>query len=82
MEVLDEWWRVVSEKYKTPKRIGPDFYVHNSSEFNLAITIETGQVASQFLSKLIFTLLSDRDGRILSTFYNHYPLPDHISGNR
>lgn len=82
MEVVDEWWRVVSAKYKAPKRIQPDFYLHSSGEFNLSTSIQAGQVASDFLNKMIFTLLEDRDGRIQSTFFNYYPLSDHISGNK
>ena len=85
----DEWWRAVSGsvaagyvKFDGVKRISPQFYTHNPdvNGGNIALTLTDDRVASQFLGRVFFTLLNDRDGRILSVapVLNYV---DHISGH-
>ncbi|KAI0083739.1 hypothetical protein BDY19DRAFT_975773, partial [Irpex rosettiformis] len=85
--VADEWWRAVSTSTSTNfvtsiRRVTPQFYTHNPALANIPTTITTAGVAQQFLGSVFFTLINDRDGRILSMIP---PLTgdvaDHISGN-
>ncbi|KAI0089191.1 hypothetical protein BDY19DRAFT_906102 [Irpex rosettiformis] len=85
--VADEWWRAVSTStvpnYATTiRRVTPQYYTYNAGLANIATTITTAGVAQQFLGTVFFTLLNDRDGRILSVIP---PLTgdvaDHINGN-
>jgi len=83
--VADEWWRAVSSAFTTPfpdsvKRITPQFYTHNPAKANIANSITNQQVAAQFLGKVFFTLLNDRDGRILSIIPRQN-ITNQINGN-
>ncbi|KAI1040282.1 hypothetical protein LB505_003586 [Fusarium chuoi] len=61
-ETIDEWWREASTKYpEHVKRLGPDFYSWGSDT-------QAWDLAPSFLNKIIYTLLNDRDGRIISNF--------------
>ncbi|KAM5350045.1 hypothetical protein ACJ41O_006550 [Fusarium nematophilum] len=61
-ETIDEWWREVSEKDECNfKRLAPDFYTWNRKK-------EAYNAAPDYNSKIMFTLLNDRDARIMSTF--------------
>jgi hypothetical protein len=83
--VADEWWRAVSTSTNTKysdsiRRVTPQFYTHDTNQANASNSITDVQVASKFLGKVFFTLLQDRDGRVLSII----PSPDfadHVSGN-
>lgn len=85
----DEWWRAVTDsvdagynRFDGVKRISPQFYIHNPdvNAGNIALTLTDNRVASKFLNRVFFTLLNDRDARILSvTPVLNYV--DHISGN-
>ena len=85
----DEWWRAVTDsvaagykRFDGVQRISPQFYIHNPdvNAGNIALTLTDDRVASKFLNRVFFTLLNDRDARILSvTPVLNYV--DHISGN-
>ncbi|KAF5557445.1 hypothetical protein FMEXI_768 [Fusarium mexicanum] len=61
-ETIDEWWREASTKFpELVKRLGPDFYSWGSGS-------QAWDLAPSFLNKIIYTLLNDRDGRIISNF--------------
>ncbi|RBR21284.1 hypothetical protein FVER53590_08682 [Fusarium verticillioides] len=61
-ETIDEWWREASTKDpEHVKRLGPDFYSWGSGA-------QAWDLAPSFLNKIIYTLLNDRDGRIVSNF--------------
>ncbi|KAG9025567.1 hypothetical protein FRB95_010054 [Tulasnella sp. JGI-2019a] len=84
-DVADSWFRAVQDSvaagyptYADVKRVSPQWYTHNPNVGRIDQTIVDQKVASQFLGKVFFTLISDRDGRIIS------PIPvlnytDHIS---
>jgi len=83
--VADEWWNAVSSATSTPfpasvKRITPQFYTHNPATANISTSITNSQVAAQFLGQVFFTLLNDRDGRILSIIPEQY-VTSNINGN-
>ena len=83
--VADEWWRAVSTSTNTQysssiKRVTPHFFTHNPAIANAAYSIVDATVARQFLGRIIFTLLLDRDGRALSTIPSQPDVTDHISG--
>jgi hypothetical protein len=48
------------------KRVEYQFFTHNPGVANIALSITDPKVASDYLGKVFFTLLNDRDGRILS----------------
>ncbi|KAG0692607.1 hypothetical protein DFH29DRAFT_882235 [Suillus ampliporus] len=82
--VADEWWRTISSsgtKYAdSVKRITPQFFTHDMGQANAADSTQANQVASAFIGKIIFTLMYDKGGRVLSVI----PSPDfadHVSGN-
>ncbi|KAF5695080.1 hypothetical protein FDENT_639 [Fusarium denticulatum] len=61
-ETIDEWWREASTKdLEHVKRLGPDFYSWDSGA-------QAWDLAPSFLNRIIYTLLNDRDGRIISNF--------------
>jgi hypothetical protein len=62
------------------KRITPQYYTHNPATANISNSITNSQVASQFLGQVFFTLLNDRDGRILSIIPKQY-VTDNVNGN-
>lgn len=83
--VADEWWRAVSAATTTPfptsvQRVTPQFYTHNAATANISTSITTTGVATQFLGQVFFTLLNDRDGRILSIIPEQ-DVTDTVNGN-
>ncbi|KDQ09333.1 hypothetical protein BOTBODRAFT_117246 [Botryobasidium botryosum FD-172 SS1] len=82
--VADEWWRAVSESgtrfSNIIRRISPQFYTHDYDVACIADTIKDVRVAGSFLGKVFFTLLNDKDSRILSVIPEQN-ITDHISGN-
>jgi len=48
------------------KRINYQYFTHNPAIANMAFSITDPKVASDHLGTVFFTLLNDRDGRILS----------------
>ncbi|RBQ68747.1 hypothetical protein FVER14953_08682 [Fusarium verticillioides] len=61
-ETIDEWWREASTKDpEHVKRLGPGLYSWGSGA-------QAWDLAPSFLNKIIYTLLNDRDGRIISNF--------------
>ncbi|KAM6513338.1 hypothetical protein FALCPG4_015770 [Fusarium falciforme] len=72
-ETIDEWWREVSEKDQCNfKRLSPDFYSWNRKK-------EAYDAAPEFSPRIMYTLLNDRDARIMSTF-NQPERVDIVSG--
>ncbi|KAI1087887.1 hypothetical protein F5B19DRAFT_496908 [Rostrohypoxylon terebratum] len=59
-DTIDEWWRVISKKDIGYKRLSPDFYTYSQGY--------PYDAAPEFTSRIMFTLLNDRDCRILSLF--------------
>ncbi|KAF8638027.1 hypothetical protein AX16_010659 [Volvariella volvacea WC 439] len=84
-ETADEWWIAVSNSSNAAyvnsiRRVTPQFYTHNPALANIALSITDASVAKQFLDRVFFTLINDRDGRIQSVIpVQDYA--DHISGN-
>ena len=85
----DEWWRAVTDsvaagytRFDGVKRLSPQWYLHNPdiSAGNISATITDDRVATKFLGRVFFTLLNDRDARILS-ISPILNFVDHISGN-
>lgn len=69
--IADEWWRAVSTCPNARirgsiGRISPQFYTHDPTLANVVTTLTDAQGAPQFLSKVFFTLLNDRDARVMS----------------
>ena len=62
------------------KRVTPQFYTHNPATANISTSIRNNQVASQFLGQVFFTLLNDRDGRILSIIPKQY-VKNNVNGD-
>ena len=85
-ETADEWWRMVST-HPSPyvgnvRRIAPQFYIQGADKINVANTFFTQPAlpdAKQFFERMFFTLLNDRDARVLSTVPPIH-VTDHISG--
>ncbi|GLB45465.1 hypothetical protein LshimejAT787_2300250 [Lyophyllum shimeji] len=72
-DVADTWWRLVTDsvvggyaRFKSVQRVTSQFYTHNPGEGNIPDTITDPKVAQSLRGKIFFTLLNDRDGRILS----------------
>ncbi|KAF4977609.1 hypothetical protein FZEAL_5893 [Fusarium zealandicum] len=60
-ETIDEWWRVVSEKDECNfKRLAPDFYSWDKKK-------EVYDAAPEFMNRIMFSLLQERDGKIICT---------------
>lgn len=75
-DTVDEWWRAVSAPAKKDlgyKRLAPDFYTYSKGY--------PFDAAPEFTSRLIFTLLNDRDGRG-QTLIPDQKRTDHRSGQR
>ncbi|KAG7088210.1 hypothetical protein E1B28_012227 [Marasmius oreades] len=83
--VADEWWRAVSTSTNllysnSIVRVTPQFYTHDPSRAVIAYSITDPSVAKQFLGKVIFTLLNDRDGRVFPVIESGpEPITDYIS---
>ena len=87
-DVADNWWRAVCDsvasgytRFAEVQRVSPQFYTHDPYKANITDTITDSRCAGNFLGKVFFTLLGDRDGRILDTapVLNY---TDHLSGGR
>ncbi|KAG2135088.1 hypothetical protein DEU56DRAFT_397251 [Suillus clintonianus] len=81
--VADEWWRVLSTSTKygnTMKRITPQFFTHDVGKANAASSTAAGDVAADFMNKVIFTLLYDKGDHIWSVMPTS-DFTDHVSGN-
>ncbi|KAK1226021.1 hypothetical protein PQX77_011020 [Marasmius sp. AFHP31] len=83
--VADEWWRAVSTSTNllysnSVVRVTPQFYTHDTTRANIAYSLNDASVAKQFLGKVIFTLLPDRDGRAFPLIEpGPEPITDYIS---
>lgn len=84
----DEWWRAVIDsvasgyqRFSGVKRITSQFYIHdpNVDYGNIMETINDDRCAKKFLGRVFFTLLNDRDGRIID-IAPVLNFTDHISG--
>jgi len=84
--VANEWYRAVTDsvaggyqRFAAVKRVSPQWYTHNPGAGNIPDTITDPKVANMFLNRVFFTLLNDRDGRIISTIpvLNY---ADHVNG--
>ncbi|KAF4454233.1 hypothetical protein F53441_3233 [Fusarium austroafricanum] len=72
-ETIDEWWREASSKdAEHVKRLAPDYYSWGSGA-------QAYNLGPSFEKKIMYTLLNDRDARIMSTF-NQPERTDVISG--
>ncbi|KAF9774145.1 hypothetical protein IL306_007895 [Fusarium sp. DS 682] len=60
-DTIDEWWREASAKFDHVKRLAPDFYSFDAGANGWGL-------APSFDKKVMYTLLNDRDARIMSTF--------------
>ncbi|KAF4952246.1 hypothetical protein FGADI_6866 [Fusarium gaditjirri] len=73
-ETIDEWRREASTKDpEHVKRLSPGFYSWDTDT-------QAWDLAPSFINKIIYTLLNDRDGRIISNF-NQPARVSAISGN-
>ncbi|KAG8866570.1 hypothetical protein FRB97_003899, partial [Tulasnella sp. 331] len=84
-DVADTWYRAVTDsvargysRFAGIRRTSLQWYTHDPR--NIHETVNDSQVALALRGKVFFTLLHDRDGRILSTIpvLNY---TDHINGN-
>ncbi|KAG1852425.1 hypothetical protein DFJ58DRAFT_914376 [Suillus subalutaceus] len=85
-EVADEWWRAVSTSSvasftNSIKRVNAQFYLHDVNQANVANSLVTTGVATQFLNKVIFLLMDDLGGRQLSIIPSPSHFVDHVSEN-
>lgn len=84
--VANSWYRAVTDsvaagnpKYAGVKRVSPQFYTHDPYVGLIPLTITEDKVALSLRGKIFFTLLNDRDGRIidLPQVLNY---TDHVNG--
>ncbi|RYO81188.1 hypothetical protein DL766_007718 [Monosporascus sp. MC13-8B] len=70
--ILNDWYNAVRGRVGEDVlwRVSDDFYVFNRQRLNLGRSTTTGAEAPQFMNKLIFQLLSDNEGRNITTFVN------------
>ena len=76
-DVADEWWRAVTTApsaliRNSIRRVTPQFYTHVAAQASVFTTLTDPQGTPQFLDRVFFTLLPDRDGRALDV-----ATPDH-----
>jgi hypothetical protein len=72
-ETIDEWWREASSKdAEKVHRLAPDYYSWGSGA-------QAYDLGPSFVNKIMYTLLNDRDARIMSTF-NQPERTDVVSG--
>ena len=85
-DVADSWWRAVCDSvasghqtFAGVQRVSMQLYTHNPNVGNIINTVTDARCAGNLLGKVFFTLLYDRDSRILSVapVLNY---TDHISG--
>ncbi|KAG9027285.1 hypothetical protein FRB95_007941 [Tulasnella sp. JGI-2019a] len=86
-ETADTWYRAVVgsvsagyKKFASVKRVSPQFYTFDVQEGEIRDTITDSKVAPALHGQVFFTLLNDRDQRILSMIpvLNYR---DHINGD-
>lgn len=72
-DVADAWYRAVIDsvaggyqRFATVQRVTSQFFTHNPGLGNIPDTITDPKVALSLRGQIFFTLLNDRDGRILS----------------
>ncbi|KAH8091680.1 hypothetical protein BXZ70DRAFT_909736 [Cristinia sonorae] len=73
--VADEWWRAVTDsveggyqRFKGVSRVSAQWYTHDPNDGgNIMDTVNDDRCAAKFKTKVMFTLINDRDGRIFST---------------
>jgi len=72
-DVADAWYRAVTDsaaagyqRFATVQRVTSQFYTHNPGLGNIPDTITDPKVAQSLRGQVFFTLLNDRDGRIIS----------------
>ncbi|KAG8863560.1 hypothetical protein FRB96_008300 [Tulasnella sp. 330] len=87
-DVADTWYRAITDsvargyqKFAAIRRISPQWYTHDRVTGSVYETITDPKVASTLLGRVFFTLLHDRDGRIISTVPVVNSV-DHINGAR
>ncbi|GAW00584.1 protein [Laccaria bicolor S238N-H82] XP_001878005 [Lentinula edodes] len=86
-QVSDEWWRVVTAsvdngypRFAGVKRLSAQWYTHDpAANAFIHETINDPKCAPQFLGKVMFTLLNDRDARTLSVS-PVLNFADHVNG--
>ncbi|KAG2135089.1 hypothetical protein DEU56DRAFT_397235 [Suillus clintonianus] len=79
----DEWWRVLSTSTKygnTVKRIDPQLFTHDENTANAADSTGPGGVAADFMNKVMFSWLYNKDNRVWSVMPTS-DFTDHVSGN-
>jgi len=85
----DEWWRAVTDsvaagytRFDGVQRLSHQYYLHNPDvkSGNITQTINDEKCAKDFLGRVFFTLLDDRDGRTMSVA-PVLDYTDHISGH-
>ncbi|USP76427.1 hypothetical protein yc1106_03701 [Curvularia clavata] len=66
------WYRAVRAKVGDDvlQQVSDDFYVFDRNKLNLGRSTDKGNEAPQFMNKIIFQLLSDNEGRNITTFTN------------
>ncbi|KAG8997445.1 hypothetical protein FRB94_007643 [Tulasnella sp. JGI-2019a] len=86
-DIADTWYRSVTDsvaagfkKFANVKRVSLQFYTFDNDEGNIRETITDSKVAPALHGQVFFTLLNDRDQRILSMIpvLNYR---DHINGD-
>ncbi|KAI9566224.1 hypothetical protein HD554DRAFT_2040445 [Boletus coccyginus] len=84
-DAADEWWRMIStapSPYAANiQRTSPQFYTQSVALGNVVNSFTNGSFAPPklFLTKMFFTLLNDRDGRIMSVA-PPIDITDHLNG--
>lgn len=83
LEVLDEWWRLTddSKKYKSVKRITPEWYTYARSELDVYYTIQKGGPAESLASLVVPMLQADWGGRQWNMIDSQQRATDQRSGN-
>ncbi|KAJ5487406.1 hypothetical protein N7530_001706 [Penicillium desertorum] len=69
---LDQWYSAVQDKVadNVLSRVSEDFYVFDRNKLNLGRSTADGHEAPRFMNKIIFQLLSDNEGRNITSFVN------------
>ncbi|KAJ5191047.1 uncharacterized protein N7498_010032 [Penicillium cinerascens] len=72
LHTLNQWYNAVQDKVadNVLQRVDDDFYVFDRNKLNLGRSTADGHEAPRFMNKIIFQLLSDNEGRNLTSFVN------------
>ncbi|KAG5636785.1 hypothetical protein H0H81_006899 [Sphagnurus paluster] len=70
------------QRFAAVQRVGPQFYVHNPGAGNIPDTLTDPKVAKSLIGKMFFTLINDRDGRVLSIVPPVAYYTERINGGR